>query len=361
MQPKLSIIIPVYNGEPYLKKCIESVLRQSLQEFEIIIIDDSSIDKSSQLIRNIQKHEKRIQFIQLKSNKGPGFCRNLALRKAKGRYIMFLDSDDWLEPNAMEQLFLKASKRNSEIVLFGNYNFDEKIKLQSNKEAIIPTLNVNDPNIFTHCLLTTKGLRAMPWGYIFNRNYLKRNKIFFSEGIYFEDVIFTLKSIYFSSRVDVLKKPLYNYRIHKDSITNSCSKKKIDDCFSAHLQIKSFLQSQKIYEKHKNEFIIRFLSCCLSLCFMYYFMLPRKKRTQELKEFMTKCRKSHMMHSRNILQIKKIFLKLVSEQEKNERIFFENAFNFLSTIKYRYWFVSGFYTIKRFLIYNLNFTKWRIA
>ena len=116
--PKVSIIVPVYNVEKYLERCINSLQGQSLKELEIILVDDSSTDSSLQICNNLAKEDSRIKVIH-KVNEGAGKARNAALAVATGKYIGFVDSDDYVEHDMFEVLYEKAEKYNSDLVMSG--------------------------------------------------------------------------------------------------------------------------------------------------------------------------------------------------------------------------------------------------
>ena len=117
--PKISIIIPVYNTEKYLHQCLNSAIGQTLQDLEIIVVNDASTDRCLKIIQALQKIDNRIQLINFTENKGNGIGRNTALKQAKGKYVLFLDADDWLEKSAAELLYLKAQNECCKIVLMG--------------------------------------------------------------------------------------------------------------------------------------------------------------------------------------------------------------------------------------------------
>ena len=114
--PKVSIIIPVYNTEIYLEKCLESIIRQSLKEIEIIITNDGSSDNSLQIIRAFEEFDKRIKVIN-QEKQGQAAARNRGIEIAKGEYIGFVDSDDWIDFDYYEKLYLTAKKYNSDVAL----------------------------------------------------------------------------------------------------------------------------------------------------------------------------------------------------------------------------------------------------
>ena len=108
---KISIIIPVYNTENYLSECLDSVINQTLNEIEVICINDASTDSSLDILDDYSKYSDKIKIINCSENKGQGNARNIGITQAKGKYILFLDSDDWLELNACEELFKMAEKK----------------------------------------------------------------------------------------------------------------------------------------------------------------------------------------------------------------------------------------------------------
>nr|WP_288248025.1 glycosyltransferase [uncultured Romboutsia sp.] len=159
MNPKVSIIVPIYNSEKYMSKCIESILNQTLSEIEIILVNDGSTDNSRKIIENYAKKDNRIKVIH-QQNSGPSVARNKGIRIAKGKYIGFVDSDDYIEPNMYEELYNNANNKNIEVAmcsynekhLYNDIEYVIKPKLDSNriyekediKQGIISTFSKND-------------------------------------------------------------------------------------------------------------------------------------------------------------------------------------------------------------------------
>ena len=139
----ISIIVPIYNAEKYLKTCVDSLINQTKKELEFILVNDGSTDASEKIIKSYS--DKRIKYYKNK-NQGIGKTRNFGINKAKGKYIMFLDSDDYLDINACKELFKKAEEENLDLVINNFYRVDEVTKTQ--EEVIIEpfkntTLKVN--------------------------------------------------------------------------------------------------------------------------------------------------------------------------------------------------------------------------
>ena len=249
--PKISIIIPVYNSEEFLEQCLNSAINQTLQDIEIVVINDASTDSSLQMIKEFQTKDKRIKLIDFKENKGNGYGRNEGVKTAKGKFILFLDSDDWLENTVAELTYKKAVESDYKIVVFGYTQHITFLKNEKkNKELYLPSVEDENTDFFYYFMMHRKGMYSMPWIYLFSRALLIENKIEFSVGIYFEDIIFVTKALNNIQKIGVINDiPLYNYRIRKNSITQSLSKKKIDDNFTAHVYFKEYLEASSIFKK----------------------------------------------------------------------------------------------------------------
>jgi len=347
MTTKISIIIPVYNTERYLYRCLDSAVSQTLKDIEIIIIDDASTDASLEIIRCYAKKDKRIQVIAFPKNKGNGIGRNTALKKAKGVYVLFLDSDDWLEKNTAEFLYQKALVKHHEIVLFGYLqHFEESNKIN----AMLPSYNEEDANYYCSFLMHTKGFCSMPWAYLYSRKLLMSNHVTFTEGIYFEDINFVAQALFSASKIGVVNKyPLYHYLVRKQSITGFLTKKKIEDLFTAHILLKEFLIEKGVFKSYERAYLIRFLVNCIECSFLGYFKMSKKGRDKELDEFMEEIRKSDVMHIDSIAILREVAEEHINEATTYDH--FKSASQFLGTVR-RHYKVYRFVYKVRFGIYT---------
>lgn len=211
--PKVSVIIPVYNVEKYLRQCLDSVVNQTLQDIEIICIDDCSTDNSLTILKEYAQKDTRIKIIEQKENQGQGIARNIAIDITQGEYIMFLDPDDWLELNACELAYNKIYEFSTDICFFDYYNFNNSTK----KEKIIHQTSIfeksKNPNKFSLKDINTPYMKAS-WSciQIYNAKFIKNNKIQFSNTRSCEDVPFTFKAMILADYVSILDKALYHYR-----------------------------------------------------------------------------------------------------------------------------------------------------
>lgn len=204
---KISIIVPIYNEEENLRKCIESLINQTYKELEIILINDGSTDKSKEIIESFK--DKRIVAIH-KKNTGISDTRNIGIGKSTGDYIMFVDSDDYLELNCIERLIETAEKENSEIVMF-NYYLETPSKRIEIKLPKIEARNLKEDKD-----LLTK-IHLGPCTKIFKSELIKDN--LFPLNLKYEDVPFVVEAVIKAGKISFVPNYLYHYVIKKSGET----------------------------------------------------------------------------------------------------------------------------------------------
>ena len=213
----ISVIIPVYNGEKYIKKCLDSVLNQSKKELEIILVNDGSTDNTENIIKEYK--DKRIKYFK-NTNHGIGYSRNFGIEKSKSKYITFLDSDDYLEKTACEKLFNKIEKDKLDIVMCDFYkdygDRVEEIKLPSFKDSSLK----DNPDIITEYL--------NPWAKLYSAKLLKDNKIKFVEDLKYEDAPFVIEALDKANKIGKIDECLNYYVIHNNSETTVRDRKCFD-------------------------------------------------------------------------------------------------------------------------------------
>ncbi|MFR2010918.1 MAG: glycosyltransferase family 2 protein [Christensenellales bacterium] len=226
---KVSIIIPVYNCEKYIARCLESIIKQTLKEIEIICINDASGDDSFDILNNYQKKDSRIKIIHMPVNKGAGLCRNKGLELASGEYIHFVDADDYMMLDACEKLYNHMKEKNGDICF-------HKIKIISenkNNESSVSQgiLEKYDGSYIGTGLLDefvkNNEFFLYPWSVIFKRKLINENKLTFSSLLIGEGGEFVLKALVRAKSASVLDEVLYYYNVHEDSIMGKNSKRSI--------------------------------------------------------------------------------------------------------------------------------------
>ena len=215
MNDLVSIIIPVYNVEQYVSKCIESVVNQTYKNIEVFLLDDGSTDKSGEICDLYAQKDSRIKVIH-KKNSGVSDTRNLGIAKAEGKYIYFIDSDDYIDSNMIEELInnvgvdhiIKSSRR----VIKGNKEKEISFEGEYSPEQFIK--QVVSGNVGGHC-----------WGYLLNKNLIK-DVLFDKETYCMEDTIFIIECILKAKKIKCIGDSFYNHVINPNGIT--CSDKNIE-------------------------------------------------------------------------------------------------------------------------------------
>lgn len=223
---KVSIIVPVYNVEKYIHKCLDSLVNQTLKELEFIFVNDGSPDNSPKIIKEYQKKDKRIKLLN-KENGGQASARNLGLEHAKGEYIAFLDSDDYVKENMYETLYNRAKKDNLDIVICNNYLVYKDSLVENNPGITNKKEKIISPREYI-------TLSPSPWNKIIRHEYLNQEKFKFPEGIIYEDLA-SIPLLGLSNPKVVYLNTCLHYYVQSDSSTmrNKEYKSKYEDIFTA--------------------------------------------------------------------------------------------------------------------------------
>lgn len=248
---RISIIIPIYNAEKYLKRCIESIITQSLKEIEIICVNDGSIDNSLEILKKFQEEDKRIIIIN-KENGGASSARNSALKIAKGEYCLNIDSDDWIEQGYLEAIYNRAKKDDLDITI-SNIIFDFKDKSQKNYN--ISDLDINDKKIITGKEYINLFFSGNGYGYTWNK--LIKRDVYFKNNLWYDEKIFLLEDVeilmtlsYYAQKIGKLNKAYYHY-IQGEN--NGSKKIKVDRLYDILTCMNNLI---KFYsEKNENEIL----------------------------------------------------------------------------------------------------------
>ena len=239
--PKISIIVPVYNVEKYIAKCLKSLTLQTLQGIEIIIVNDGSLDRSIDIIEKyVKENPTKIKYYE-KKNGGLSTARNYGLEYATGEYIAFLDSDDYVEINMYEEMYNLAKKENADMVEcdfiweweYGKKVYDKRREYKTKEDMM-------------------KKPRVVAWNKIYKREILNKNKIRFPEGLIYEDMEFFYKLLPHLNKISYINKYFVHYIQRKDSISNKQTKK-IEDIFKILDNIFDYYKEQNLYNQYEKE------------------------------------------------------------------------------------------------------------
>ena len=222
-EPKVSIIIPVYNTEAYVRQAIESILQQTLQELEVIVVNDGSTDGSAAILHELARKDGRVQVVE-QENQGQSVARNTGLSRAKGRYIYFMDSDDLLEADALSQCYDRCEAESLDFVFFDADNFCENETaefffnykrtghLRQGVYSGIDMLNIQLGTFQYTCSVCLNVIR---------RELLTRLSLRFHPGILHEDQLFTTLMYLQASKVSFISQPFFHRRVRRNSVMTS--------------------------------------------------------------------------------------------------------------------------------------------
>ncbi len=261
MDKLLSIIIPVYNVEKFLKQCLDSVFAQTISDFEVICVNDGSTDSSADILEEYkQKYENMVIYTQV--NGGLSAARNAGIKIASGKYIGFVDSDDFIEADMYRAMVLRAEQDNAQIVVSNPYIYDSKTHKTYVYRNMIDFLRLSRLGVFapTNCPQVFEYIGA--WDKLYLTEFLKENQLTFPVGRIFEDAPFTYAALSLASHVSVIKESYYYYR--KNAGASITDKERINDEYKYDFlknskEIKAFLKECKCYEQVAPVFLEYFM------------------------------------------------------------------------------------------------------
>ena len=247
--PAVSIIMPMYNSEKYIAECLESIFSQTFQNFELIIVDDCSTDRSRDVVVNyvVGDMVKKVKLIGLTENAGnPAIPRNIGLKAAQGEYVMFVDSDDVLTPTALEELYTTAKELDADFMscrlfhMFYGETWKNATKIKLRGTKIDKPVQVADPLLS----YSKRQFAPMVWVCFIRREIIAKNNIEFPHIPMTEDTFFVFFCLYYSKRVFRIPNLYYHYRKHPDSIQTT----KIGDIKFMDIRVESVVRGFKIFE-----------------------------------------------------------------------------------------------------------------
>ena len=242
---KVSIIVPAYNVEGYIEDCLNSLIKQTLQEIEIIVINDGSTDKTGEIIAKFAKKDSRIIAIT-QENKGLSGARNTGLEIVKGEYIGFVDSDDWVDSNYFEKLYNSAKEEDADMAVASILKHKPQYN-RYNVQFTKPSVATSIQEKVRICQDKTKRFFYV-WNKLCKTELIKNNNLFFPEGRIYEDVLFTMQTIYNANKIVSVIDTEYHYIERSTSILKSKGKseKKLNDHKVAYIELQDFAKKHNI-------------------------------------------------------------------------------------------------------------------
>ena len=253
----ISVIIPVYNLENYIKECIESILEQTYQNFQIILVDDCSLDNSVAVIEELQKKDARIQLIRLKENRGAGYARNVGMDNAKGKYLLFLDGDDFFEKDMLEKLYVACDGNNADIAICNMYMYDNKtgtehlfdeVSIYGFDKLEVPfRLNAIKEYAF-------QFIHEIAWNKMFRREFVVNAGIRFQEQHNANDQFFVFANLLCADKIVKIMSALIHYRTNINGQLSKSIMKNPLCIFNATLATADYMKMNGYMEDFKSSF-----------------------------------------------------------------------------------------------------------
>ena len=322
MNDLISIIIPIYNSEKYLKKCIESVLRQTYINFELILVNDGSLDNSKQVCQEFSLQDLRIRFID-KINEGVSATRNLGLSLAKGEYVTFIDADDFVAETYLEDLYeaIRLKPNSIAICKFARYIENEKKRVEVDEKLVSYQKGQDIYELILKKIFVERSIFGSSCRILIPLSLIKKEDLKFPLCKIAEDSIFILSLLSETEKVVVVEKTLYFYRIHNESALHAIKHKKncLQDRIIYFKELdKRLKKSALTVEQYKNISNTSFLNTQISLYFNALFVREAKEYRKEVKEI----DKSIFTRENKNIEKKyyKLWVKTLSKKDKLIRI-----------------------------------------
>lgn len=246
---KVSVVVPVYNQEKYIERCLDSILAQSMQEMEVILVDDGSTDSTADILSRYEQKDERIIVLHQK-NQYAGAARNNGLRTAKGEYVIFWDSDDYFQEDALEVLYDASRKYDADICVGDATRMDlhtgtvrEKCYLNWSMIPDKRTFSIEDvpQHIFNFA-------RNYLWNRLYRRSFLEEHNLWFSELKQSEDVPFVMKAFVLAKKITVVDHVIVYYQFRSAGSLSGNALKNKESVLAAHLEVKKFLEESGHWE-----------------------------------------------------------------------------------------------------------------
>jgi len=325
---KLSIIVPVYNVEKYLEKCLDSILGQTFRDFELIIVNDGSPDDSDRIIESYKKADNRIRVIN-KENGGLSSARNAGIEEAKGKYLAFIDSDDWIEKEMFQCMLKKGEAAKADIVFCdvrGEYE-DGTVKTIYQQATYFPELIVvaENPRLFleVECFSCNK---------LIARKLFIDHAIRFPEGLLYEDVATFPRLFFKAKRLVRVPKQLYHYIIRPGAITQVFSLKGLHYLKVIRL-VEDFLKKEELWKNYKGimyEFYLYHVFYNLSI---YCAHIPDREDRQKAFSELYASLKSYKVNWRKVKGAKRNGISLWKQRSLAKRVYYRLFWDFPFILK----------------------------
>jgi glycosyltransferase involved in cell wall biosynthesis len=316
----ISVIVPVYNVEDYIEKSLDSLLKQTYKNFEVLIVNDGTQDNSIELAKDIVKDDERFIFLE-KENGGLSDARNYGINYAKGNYLTFLDSDDYYDSCFLEKMLSKIIEEKADIVIC------DLILIKEDYTTIRYQLNSHKSSISGKDALLDISILNMAQNKLYKKELFDDTR--YPVGYFYEDRATTYKLFYKSAKISFVNEVLFFYLQRENSITRVLNLQKLSDPLKILKEIKEFLMDKNIYSKYEKKYIQTYLLSVISSCTQIanyskdyskdmknYIKCLDKTYFSLINIFSLKQQKMKKMFALYLLKVSPILFKILAIKEK---------------------------------------------
>lgn len=253
---RVSVVIPVYNIERHLRQCLDSVTGQSLRDMEVICVDDGSTDDSPEILTEYARKDSRFQIIT-QPNAGPGAARNTGMAQATGEYLIFLDSDDWFEPDFLERMVARAESTKADVTVCRAVEFDTETgkELPSEwmlKSQYLPGAAFSPEDIAEHIFQFTYG---WPWDKLYRAGFVKDAGLCYPALPNSEDLVFVFQSLALAKKIAVVENVLVHHRVNRASSVSNSRHRDPEVPYQALTLLRQGLEKRGLYTRYEHSFL----------------------------------------------------------------------------------------------------------
>lgn len=270
---KVSVIVPVYNGESYISMCLEALTKQTLSDLEIIVVNDGSTDNTLSILNEYVASYPNLFKVYSIENSGQGIARNIGVSYATGEYLAFADSDDYMDPQMYERLYDFAKKGSHDLVVCPYYR-------------VAPDHSILNAEMSE--LKTMIDINTSPWNKLFHLQTWKNHNIKFAEGLWYEDVLAIYSYMFMAKSIGFYEAPMYYYVFRENSSINLYSPK-VNDIFKVFNQLYDYLTENNVFERYQDEieavFLMHIILGHLSRCASEKNLYKRHCYIKETKQY----------------------------------------------------------------------------
>lgn len=287
--PKISIVVPVYNADLYLEECLKSLVNQTLQDIEIICVNDNSKDKSLKILNKYAKNDERIKILNFEKTYGQSRARNVALESVSGKYVGFVDADDFVDLDMFEKMYKKA--QNADMVMCQAKVFDDKVKnYKDDSYFALDCFNdsfAEKPFVHEDTKDFISEINVSVWNKIYRTDFLKKSGVKFQEGFIYEDLPYFYELYTQAKKVIFVKEFLYTYRVNTQNSTMMKTDKNVKDRVDMASRAYDVLKKQKYFDEIKANVVDTILHDLVYRCLIidsryqkeYFFRMKKFFRT----------------------------------------------------------------------------------